>query len=119
MTDTLTCYRCGGSLEALSLPLSRQDQCPACSNYLHVCRMCRHFDTNAPGQCLEDDAEDVTEKERPNFCDWFVPASRGFDADRRQAENAARAELDALFGDGDAPEEAADDGLSEAEKLFK
>ncbi len=119
MTDTLLCYRCGHSLEALSLPLSRHDQCPACSNYLHVCRMCVHYDTAAPGQCLEDDAEDVTEKERPNFCDWFVPATGGFDTSRRRQEDAARAELDALFGDGDAATDSADDALSEAEKLFK
>ena len=99
MAHDLSCYRCGASLAALSLPLSRQDECPACSNYLHVCKMCKHFDAHVPRQCREDGAEDVKEKERPNFCDWFVPSDTAFDAGRKAEDDAARAALDALFDD--------------------
>lgn len=61
--------------------------------------MCRHFDASVIRQCLEDGAEDVTEKERPNFCDWFVPSDSAFDPDRKANVDAARAAVDALFGD--------------------
>lgn len=98
MPHNTVCYRCGESLAALSLPLSRRDQCPGCDADVHVCKMCSHFDPRVPRQCREDGAEDVTEKERPNFCDWFVPAEDAFDPDRKSATDAATAALDALFG---------------------
>ena len=99
MAHNISCYRCGASLEALTLPLSRQDECPDCGNYLHVCKMCVHYDTRVPRQCREDGAEDVTEKDRPNFCDWFKPSDQAFDAKRKTEEDEARSALDALFGD--------------------
>ena len=99
MAHNLSCYRCGASLASLSLPISRQDECPDCGNYLHVCKMCRHFDVRVPRQCREDGADDVTEKERLNFCDWFAPSDAAFDAERKADEDAARSALDALFDD--------------------
>ena len=99
MSHNIACYRCGVSLADLPLPLSRRDQCPECSADLHVCKMCRNFDANVTRQCLEDGAEDVTEKERPNFCDWFVPSETAFDPDRKSDADAAQVALDALFGD--------------------
>lgn len=101
MADGLACFRCGASLSALSLPLSRRDQCPECSADLHVCAMCRDFDRSAPRQCREDGAEDVTDKERPNFCDWFRPSPAAFDPTRRADADAAKKALAALFGDPD------------------
>lgn len=102
MSHDIACYRCGASLRALSLPLSRRDQCPECTADLHVCKMCIHFDATVPRQCREDGAEDVTEKERVNFCDWFKPSANAFDPQRRDDADAARNALDALFGDDDA-----------------
>ena len=99
MAHSIACYRCGESLAALSLPLSRQDQCPACSADLHVCKMCVHFDRHVPRQCREDGAEDVTEKERTNFCDWFKPSETAFDPTRKAEADAAQDALAALFGD--------------------
>ena len=99
MAHHVHCYRCGASLEALSLPFSRQDECPGCGNYLHVCKMCMHFDRHVPRQCREDGAEDVTEKERTNFCDWFKPSETAFDPARKSEADAAQDALAALFGD--------------------
>ncbi|MDX1518420.1 MAG: hypothetical protein R3288_16345 [Woeseiaceae bacterium] len=121
MSHNYVCYRCGGSLSALSLPFSRRDECPQCENYLHVCRMCRHYDRDVPRQCREDDADDVKEKEQLNFCDYFEPAGNAFDAAGKKAADRAAAELDALFGDAAADDAGApdDDALSDAEKLFR
>ncbi len=98
MAHQLACYRCGASLTALTLPLSRRDQCPECTADLHVCKMCVNFDVRVPRQCREDGAEDVKEKERPNFCDWFKPSDRAFDPERKTEADAARDALEALFG---------------------
>ncbi|MGI9248901.1 MAG: hypothetical protein ACR2QI_07775 [Woeseiaceae bacterium] len=100
MSHNIDCYRCGASLSALSLPLSRQDQCPDCTADLHVCKMCVYFDAAVPRQCREDGAEDVTEKERVNFCDWFKPSDTAFDPNRKSEADAAKDALAALFEDG-------------------
>jgi len=99
MSEIISCFRCGASLSALSLPLSRRDQCPDCSADLHVCKMCVFYDERVPRKCREDGAEDVTEKERPNFCDWFKPSDSAFDPARKSNADAAQDALAALFGD--------------------
>ena len=99
MAHNIRCYRCGASLAALSLPLSRQDECPECENFLHVCMMCVHFDRHVPKQCREDDAEEVIEKARLNFCEWFKPSESAFEPDRKSEEDEAKAALEDLFGD--------------------
>lgn len=119
MSHSIVCFRCGASLQHLSLPLSRQDSCRECGAHLHVCRMCRSFDTAAVDQCTEDDAERVREKAELNFCDWFVAAEGAFHAGARREHDEARAALDALFGDPDVQEAGTDDPASAAaEALF-
>ena len=119
MTDSLQCYRCGAALEALSLPLSRQDQCPDCFVYLHCCRMCTYFDPGIAEQCREDDAEEVKNKENANFCDYFRPDSAAHDPRYVSEEARARSQLDTLFGDADRDDSGPDDQLGAAEDLFK
>ena len=98
----LVCWRCGEPLRGdLPRVFPRREQCRACGGDLHVCRMCVHYDRNVARQCREDGAEDVTEKERPNFCEWFKPSSKAFDPARKSEADAAKAALDALFGGGD------------------
>lgn len=99
MSHNLACHRCGASLSALSLPLSRRDQCPDCSADLHVCKMCIYYDKTVPRQCLEDGADDVKDKDRPSFCDWFKPSENAFNASANAEAEAARDALTALFGD--------------------
>ena len=121
----LACYRCGQSLAALSLPLSRLDLCPGCGVELHVCRMCTYYAPSAPDACLEEDAPTFRTKTAANFCDYFRPNPEAFDGAEKRAEDQARRQLDSLFGnDGDesrgGPESPqADTVLQQAEDLFK
>lgn len=119
MSEVLECFRCGASLDKLPLPLGRRDECPGCAAHLHVCRMCRFFDRQVPKQCREDDAEEVMDKEKANFCEWFSPSGNAFDP--KKAEQAARAKSDlaALFGDGPESKPEADELLDKAEDLFR
>ncbi len=130
MTHSLRCYRCGQSLAALTLPLSRRDECPQCGCELQVCRMCEYYDTRLPNACAEDDALEVKDKTRANFCDYFKPSSDAYAPAELGAESAARAGFNALFGDDSAAEAGAsstardeaalaDDAARRAEKLFK
>jgi hypothetical protein len=119
MSVEIACFRCGVSLASLSLPLTRQDQCPSCSVYLHVCMMCGYFAKNVAKQCREDDAEEVHEKERANFCEWFTPGADAFDGERAAADEKSRDALASLFADEGG--ESADDSRAQsaAEDLFK
>lgn len=121
---SLSCYRCGTSLAALSLPLARLDTCPQCRAELHVCRMCTYFAPTRSPPCTKEDAEEVRDAGRANFCDYFVPSPEAYTLEQRNAERAAEAALSALFDHAEAP---GSDGLSrgdelarrEAEALFK
>lgn len=121
----LACYRCGASLEALSLPLARLDLCPECDVELHVCRMCRNYAPSAPDGCSEEDALEVRNKTTANFCDYFDPSPNAFDDRELKADKRARAELDSLFGNAEAQAEdraelsESDSMLDQAEALFK
>ncbi len=119
MQSEIVCFRCGESLDYLTLPLSRRDECRACNAPVHVCRMCVFFDTAALRQCLEDDAEDVNDKEKVNFCEWFKPMGDAFDSIRAGNIERAKTELDALFDNEDGSESAPEAAGSAADDLFK
>ncbi len=119
-TPASCCYRCGGSLETLPLPLGRLDECPHCAVQLHVCRMCTFYDQAVPRQCREDDAEDVKEKQRANFCDYFKLSLNAHDPRFSREDANARDQLGALFGDDNKSPGADDaDPAAAAEDLFR
>jgi hypothetical protein len=86
---------------------------------LHVCRMCRFYDPRVPKGCREDDAEEVRDKARANFCDYFKPSAQAHDLAFVAADAQARAQLDSLFGEGGDGESGGDDAASAADDLFK
>ncbi|MFZ0501117.1 MAG: hypothetical protein WAU49_03855 [Steroidobacteraceae bacterium] len=94
----LVCWKCGASLAALTLPLRRLEECPQCRSELHVCRMCADYDTSVAKHCREPTAEEVYEKARANFCDFFEPRPDAYTAPNTSAADRARAALDKLFG---------------------
>lgn len=119
MTDPLPCWRCGAPLGDEPLPLSRRAECRACRAELHVCRMCRDYDPAVAGRCREERAEEVSDKEHANFCDWFRPRPDAYQPHATTATDQARAQLEGLFGGGAAADQGAVDPAQAAlEKLF-
>jgi hypothetical protein len=117
----IVCWRCGHSLEKLTLPLARLDECPACNAHLHICRMCIFYEPAVTKACREDDADEIREKERANFCDYFKPAEDAFDAASAALEQQAATKLHSLFGDdvgSDTKELSDESAKSAAEGLF-
>lgn len=98
MDHGLKCWKCGVSLAEYTLPLRRLEECRACGVELHVCRMCEFYDTSKAKHCREPVAEEVKDKTRANFCDYFRPAPDAFRPDETSAAEQARAQLEALFG---------------------
>ncbi|MDX1488858.1 MAG: hypothetical protein R3268_11695 [Acidiferrobacterales bacterium] len=96
----LVCWNCGDSLKTEPLPLSRRAVCAACNAELHVCRLCQFYDPRVSEQCTEDRADQVREKDRANFCDYFKPKHAAYVARQDTKSVAAKAALDGLFGEG-------------------
>ena len=116
MSDDLQCWKCGQTLSGLSLPLSRQDECPACRAQLYVCRLCTFFDPAVANRCREPVADPVQDKTRANFCGYFAPRPGAWTPGTQPATSAAAAELGALFGEEPAAGTAAADSAEEAAK---
>ncbi len=108
MADELVCWRCGAALPELPVPLPRLAECEACGAQLHVCRMCRFHNPRLRIGCDESMAEEVRERERANFCDYFKPRAGAYAPRDRAGTRAARAQLDVLFGGS--PAESASGG---------
>lgn len=121
MVDFPQCWKCGATLEAVPLPLSRYAECPACGVELHVCRMCRHYDPAVARACREPVADEVHEKTRANFCGYLEPRADAYRPGDAPGAARARAALDALFGSAPAGAEEAsgDDPRADAEALFR
>ena len=120
--EPLLCWNCGGGLESIPVPISRQAFCPACRADLHVCRMCREFDRKLADQCRAGLDDVPHEKQRANFCDHFSPSANAYEVVDDSEARAARTQLEALFGvDSDhapAAESKADAARRELESLF-
>lgn len=92
-----SCWKCGGIQKEILLPLSRTEECQHCGTDLHVCRMCRFYDTSVSNACREPIAELVSNKTRSNFCGYL---ELRMDAGQSgTSDNSARGEgLNDLFG---------------------
>jgi hypothetical protein len=118
---SLVCWKCGSSLEDLSLPLRRLDECRKCGAELHVCKLCEFYNVTVAKHCRETVAEEVKDKERANFCDYFKPQPNAYSTAGQDAASKAKADLAAMFGGanpGASEPSAADKAREELEKLF-
>ena len=98
MDNGLRCWKCGASLADYTMPLRRLEECHSCRAELHVCRMCEFHDLTVAKHCRETVADEVKDKVRANFCDYFRPTPAAWQPGETGAADRARAELDALFG---------------------
>ena len=98
MPHDIQCWKCGAALAALPLPFGRIERCRGCGADLHACKLCRHYSPRLPAQCDEPTIEEVRDKERANFCDHYTPVAGAWKGGTSAAADAARAQLDKLFG---------------------
>ena len=122
MTQTLSCWKCGASLAEVLVPFARVAECPGCRADLHVCRMCEFFDPGVRRGCREPVAEEVSDRERANFCGYFTPVAGQGPGAEDGASRPARAELDNLFelpSSGSASPGDADEARRRLDELFE
>lgn len=68
----MICHHCRGELK-VEASISRTDECPHCGADTHCCLNCENYDPYAHNKCREPQAEWVTDREKANFCDFFIP----------------------------------------------
>jgi hypothetical protein len=73
----------------------RQDTCDQCGRDTRICINCVHHDRAYNNQCKESQADRIVEKERSNFCDYFVAKSQS--GNPAATKDAIKAAADALF----------------------
>lgn len=72
-TPSLYCYYCKKNIPVIGLfKITRTEDCPYCTRALHCCKMCKFYDARVYNECKESNADRVVDKEKANFCDYFV-----------------------------------------------
>ena len=68
------CYKCKKLVSHIEAgtKISRQETCPHCMASLRCCKMCQFYDLTAYNECKENIAERIIDKEKANFCDYFL-----------------------------------------------
>ncbi len=90
------CHSCGREL-VMQGKIGRDEICPHCRADLHCCLNCNFYDEYAQNKCREPLAEWVSDREKNNFCDYFVFQDSRTAAGKSRAQEDARAKLEALF----------------------
>jgi hypothetical protein len=105
------------------MPLQRLDECRQCHVELHVCKLCEFYNTSVAKHCREPIAEEVKDKERANYCDYFRPRPDAYSRAGLDAASKAQVDLAALFAGEKKPEapamSAAERAKAELDALFK
>jgi hypothetical protein len=90
------CRACKKEL-AVGRGVGRRDVCPFCGVDLRCCLNCSHYDPGVSKQCREPGAEQVKEKGRANYCDFFFFSQKGSTDIGTTDPAHARKALDDLF----------------------
>jgi hypothetical protein len=88
------CHACKREL-AFTTALGRRDECPSCGSDLHCCLNCSLYDPKASRACREPVAEAVKEKQKANYCEYFIFREAG--SGPGDGADTARKLLDDLF----------------------
>jgi len=90
------CYSCGKDVSlGLKAQVMRNDDCPHCTADLRVCKMCQNYDLGSYNDCREPNAERVVEKEKANFCEYYLVNDKANSANKKRETFTSAA--DALF----------------------
>ncbi len=89
------CWSCGRDMKAGDY--GRETNCLGCGKPTKVCLNCRWHDRSKANACAEPMAEEVLEKDRPNFCNFFEPEIKGSEGVQDSADAGHLAAAEELF----------------------
>jgi hypothetical protein len=89
------CWNCGKELQVNDY--GRENNCLGCSRPTKVCLNCRWYDTSKSNACAEPMTEEVMEKDRPNFCNFFEPEMKSREGVHTKTDTDYLAAAEDLF----------------------
>ena len=94
------CWKC--KKNTVTTSIYRNSECPVCNTDLHSCLNCKFYDESSHYECKEIIDELVKDKERRNFCDYFVEKQYDTNSDNSSksvddAKKSARDAFNSLF----------------------
>jgi hypothetical protein len=89
------CWNCGRPL--VKVDYGRETLCIGCGKPTRVCRNCRFYTRGRPNDCAEPMAEEVMNKEKANFCDFFDPNPEPASGDASAAQTDLLKAAEDLF----------------------
>jgi len=93
----MNCWSCARKIEVVAGDrIGFRDECPGCGRALHSCRNCGFYDPAYNNSCREPMAERVVDKERFNFCEYFIPSDAAAKPPAK-TKTGAQDKLEALF----------------------
>ncbi len=90
--------KCPYCSNLVTLPIGRSTICPSCKKELHSCLCCEYYSPSSHWDCRENINDPVTDKERGNFCDFFMLKTKPTETKNTSKAEEARKKLEALFG---------------------
>ena len=101
----MVCWKCRKEINITEI--HRGTECPLCKADLRCCKACRFYSPGSHYDCKETVDDNITDKEKANFCDYFS-AKKDFTAGSGGAggsgsgmddkAKAAKDAFNALFG---------------------
>lgn len=92
----MICHACKNEIK-IEGHISRTDECGNCGVDIHACLNCENYDPSAHNKCREPQAEWVSDREKANFCDFFIPNKRAASGPRASGADDAKSAFDNLF----------------------
>jgi hypothetical protein len=92
----MICHHCRSEL-VIEGHISRTDECAQCGADIHCCLNCANYDPYAHNKCREPQAEWVTDREKANFCDFFIPNQLSPTGVGKSPASDPRSAFDSLF----------------------
>ncbi len=71
--------------------------CEHCRHDAHVCKNCDFYDPKIYNECRETAADRVTEKDKANYCEFFIPTTKGEQGTVANPVDEAKRKLEELF----------------------
>ena len=90
------CHNCGKEVD-IKKELGRKEACPFCRADLRCCLNCTFHDPASYNACRETQAERVVEKDRSNFCEYFIFNNALSAKDAKPDKDKTFDKLNALF----------------------
>lgn len=77
--------------------LTDESECTHCGAAFHTCTHCQFFDTSAPGECRQGEADYVASKAKLNACAHFEHRTTVESSKETDNPKDAKSAFDALF----------------------